>query len=764
MRRSRRVQPDNTRTGYKARVRNRNRLLACAAATALTATLAPTAVASPAPGNPDPETSPAIAVPSHPGEHFVRTATMPVHENSSPDEETAAEISAVTPDGRTVVYTDSPGERIGFAKLARRSSVEPAGTLDMPGEPTSVDVVGGFALVAVNTSESYTEPSGVLEVVDIDTRSVVASHDLGGQPDAIDISHDGRHAAVAIENERDEDLDDGAIPQQPAGFLDIVDLDGSPADWQVRKTDLTGLADVAPSDPEPEYVSINGRGEVAVTLQENNHIAVVDLETGDVRSDFTAGTATVRGVDTTENSRIERDGTVTAPREPDSVGWLDDDTLATADEGDYKGGTRTWTAFDARTGDVAYSSGAELEELAISYGQYPEHRAENKGVEPEGLAVATYGKHRYAFVALERANLVAVYNVDDPRSPKLVQGLPTGVAPEGVLPVPQRGGLVVSAEEDDAEDNMRSSLSRYQLTRKPLAASLKHNRGAPSIVSDGIGFGALSGLSGVPGAPGEVVAVTDDAYTPSRVLTVDTASHPARMTGELPVTRDGEAAAYDVEGIAARDDGGYWLATEGKPADGVRNLLVDVDSGGEVRREIALPDAIADGAEKYGFEGVAVSGDHVWVAVQREWADNEPGRTTLARYTPSTGKWAFAAYPLDDAPENGWIGVSELTALGDGRLLVLERDNQRGENAQTKKVYEIDVSSVDPVPAGESKPVLRKRLSRDLLPALEAGGGAVADKPEGLAVTADRRLVGAVDNDGLDDAPGESVLLRLGRA
>src|SRR5690606_36293603 len=150
------------------------------------------------------------------------------------------------------------------------------------------------------------------------------------------------------------------------------------------------------------------------------------------------------------------------------------------------------------------------------YGRYPEHRAEDRGVEPEGLAVATYGKHRYAFVALERANLVAVYNVDDPRRPKLVQGLPTGVAPEGVLPVPPQGRLVVPAEEGPPASTARSPLSRYQWTREPLATSRARNQGAPSIVSDGIGFGALSGLSGVPGEPGEVVAVTDDAYTPSR--------------------------------------------------------------------------------------------------------------------------------------------------------------------------------------------------------------------------------------------------------
>jgi hypothetical protein len=52
-------------------------------------------------------------------ERFQRVDTMPVFENSSADEHTAAEIAAVTSDGRTVVYTDSPGERIGFAKVGR---------------------------------------------------------------------------------------------------------------------------------------------------------------------------------------------------------------------------------------------------------------------------------------------------------------------------------------------------------------------------------------------------------------------------------------------------------------------------------------------------------------------------------------------------------------------------------------------------------------------------------------------------------------------
>ncbi|MGW5051126.1 esterase-like activity of phytase family protein [Actinokineospora sp. NPDC004072] len=695
-------------------------------------------------------------------EWFQRVGTMPVHQNGSADEHTAAEIAAATPDGRTIVYTDSPASRIGFA-LLRGGVPRPAGVLPMPGEPTSVDIAGGHALVAVNTSASHAAPSGALVVVELRSRRIVARHELGGQPDSIDVSPDGRYAAVAIENERDEDVDDGALPQAPAGFLTVVDLRGAPAGWSQRRVELTGIAEVAPSDPEPEYVSVNARNQAAVTLQENNHIAVVDLPTGRVVRHFSAGTATVAGVDTADDGRIDPSATITAKREPDAIAWLDERYLGTADEGDYQGGSRTWTVFDSRTGAVVHSSGNELEQVAIRQGQYPDGRSDNKGVEPEGLAVASFGRQRYAFVGLERANLVAVYDIADPRRPRFVQAVPTGVGPEGVLPIPAARTLVVSAEEDSAEDGIRSSLSAYRLTRAPRSAAHQRNAAAPSIVSRGIGFGALSGLSAVPGNHRDVVAVTDAAYAPTRVLTVDTAAAPAVVRAELPLTRDGGPVGYDAEGIAARPGGGYWIAAEGD-GDDLPNLLVEVDARGRVVREVALPEQVAATATGNGFEGVAVAGEHVWVAVQRPWKGDRPGEATLARYTPATGAWAFAAYPLDK-PATGWVGLSELTAVDSRTLLVLERDNQRGDAAAVKRVYRVDVGAVAPVAAGGPKPVVAKRLVRDLLPALTAGGATAHDKPEGLALVGAgpvRRLVGAVDNDGVDDAPGESVFLRLG--
>lgn len=115
--------------------------------------------------------------------------------------------------------------------------------------------------------------------------------------------------------------------------------------------------------------------------------------------------------------------------------------------------------------------------------------------------------------------------------------MPTGVGPEGLVPIPATGTLIVAAEEDSAEDGIRSSLTSYQLTRFPKALSLWNNQAAPSIVSDGTGFGALSGLSAIPGDAHHVVAVTDSAYAPTRILTVD-----ARAP------REGRARAHDHKG------------------------------------------------------------------------------------------------------------------------------------------------------------------------------------------------------------------------
>ena len=68
-------------------------------------------------------------------------------------------------------------------------------------------------LAGVNTSESKAKPSGNLAVIDLASKAIEATCDLGGQPDSVALSKDGKFLAIAIENERDEEVNDGAIPQ-----------------------------------------------------------------------------------------------------------------------------------------------------------------------------------------------------------------------------------------------------------------------------------------------------------------------------------------------------------------------------------------------------------------------------------------------------------------------------------------------------------------------------------------------------------------------
>ncbi len=471
------------------------------------------------------------------GPYFERVATLPVYatlpEGTDPKTETSAEIITATPDGMMLVFTDSPGKRLGFVDIADPAAPKPAGSLDMGGEPTSATVVAGTILAGVNTSESKANPSGHIAVVDLAGRTVAAKCDVKGQPDSVAASPDKRFLVVAVENERDEDLNDGALPQLPAGHVAIFDLDadGRPTNCDAaRIVDVTGLAAVAPEDPEPEFVDVNAANIAAVTLQENNHIVLVDLASGKVTANFSAGAVDLEKIDTDEDKVIAGIGSKQGvAREPDAIAWLGDDRVVTANEGDYEGGSRGFTVFDT-TGKVLWDSGNQLEHLGMSHGHYPVKRAKAKGVEPEGVEVATFGDQRLIFVNAERGNFVAVYadkGADSP--PEFVQFLPTGIGPEGVVAIPGRDLLAVANEADSAEDGFRATINVYRRGAEspayPTIVSVEDPAtGAP------IGWGALSGLVADPAAVGTLYGVSDSYYGTSRIYTIDASATPARIT------------------------------------------------------------------------------------------------------------------------------------------------------------------------------------------------------------------------------------------
>ncbi|MCK7612453.1 esterase-like activity of phytase family protein [Roseibium sediminicola] len=712
------------------------------------------------------------AVPAAHADYFERINSYPVYktlpEGADKATETVAEIIYASKDGRTLVFTDSPGEAVVFVNAANPLTIQPLARVALGGEPTSVAVGAKAAYAGVNTSEDYVNASGHMAVIALDGMGITAKCDAKGQPDSAAISPDGKFVAIAIENERDEDLNDGVIPQMPAGHLAIFDLDenGAPANCDaVRIVDMTGLAEIAPSDPEPEFVSINSRNQAVVTLQENNHIAIVDLVSGDIVAHFSAGAASAENVPVKKARMSDASGsTVDVRREPDGVAWIDDERFVTANEGDYEGGSRGFTIWNAK-GDVLFDSGNQLEHLGMAHGHYPAKRAHKKGTEPEGVTVGEFGGETLIFVNSERGNFVAVYK-DTGAEPEFVQLLPTHVGPEGSVAIPSRDLFAVANEVD--EDGVRAHVSLYQYGAETpsypsVISETDPEKGAP------IGWGALSGLAADPLDANTLYAVSDSFYDEARIYTLDIASQPAKITSFVTVTGFNQSK-LDLEGISVAKDGGFWLASEGHPENDRRHLLLKVGTNGAVEEEILLPQSLIDQAQRFSFEGVAefeMDGQTlVAVAVQREWKDDPKGMTKLAIYNPADKSWGFVHYPLDTpkSAAGGWVGLSEIVSLGDGTFAVLERDNKGGEDAAIKQITTVSLKGVTPAAHGEELPVLEKTFKVDVLPAMAKAKGWILDKPEGLTITADGRLILVTDNDGVDDAPGETQLIDLGPA
>ena len=688
--------------------------------------------------------------------HFNRIASFAIPSNMAEGEdrsrETSAEIIAASGDGMTLVYSDSPLGVIGRIDISDPANPQPLGNIDVGGEPTAVTVLGNIAYAGVNTSVSYSEPSGQLLTIDIESGEILASCPLNGQPDSVVASAapEGRFVAVAIENERDEDAGDGRVPQMPGGSVALVEINdaGEVNCNSLLYADVTGLAEIAPEDPEPEFVDINALGEIAVTLQENNHLAVID-HAGKVVSHFSAGAVDLDGIDASDDGALLfNEQQAQRLREPDALQWIDSDHFAIANEGDMDGGSRGWSIFH-KSGRLVYESGADFEHAVIEVGHYPDKRSDAKGSEPEGMEFAVFDDTPYVFLLSERGSLVAVYDVSNPAEPQLSQLLPSGLSPEGAVAIPSRGLLATANETDLGEEGgPRSHVMIYQYQDSPAVYPTLTSAGSDEL----IGWGALSGMVA---AEGVLYAVNDSFYSAQpRIFTIDPSTSPARITAALDVTRDGEPAlGLDMEGITTDGEGGFWVASEGNDK-GLANTLYHVGADGEIDQGIALPEVLAQQALKWGLEGVTRIDNQLWLTVQRPWKDDPEGMAKLLRYDLDSGEWGAVHYPLDRVDE-GWVGLSEITAY-QGDLYLIERDNRIGADAQVKQVTRVALEGLAPAPLGGELPVVEKHRVRDLIPDLASYNGFVVDKIEGMAINEQGHAWLVSDNDGVDDSSGET--------
>ncbi len=241
---------------------------------------------------------------------------------------------------------------------------------------------------------------------------------------------------------------------------------------------------------------------------------------------------------------------------------------------------------------------------------------------------------------------------------------------------------------------------------------------------------------------------------------------------ELAVTVDGAPLAPDPSGVSPGAlvrlaDGRFWIADNFGPS------LLEVDPSGRVLRRLVpaaslenyrnadypvepvLPDVLGLRQVGRGFEGLAVApdGDSLYVAMQSAVMnpdieayrfssavrilkiDRATGRTLaqfLYRLDPPV---AFAGTDPATPRRQSEVKVTELSALPDGRLLVLER------LGGACRFYWIDLSTATPLPDALDSPAfqppLEARAEQDW-----AGAGLVPIAKTLLASTGSEALFG----------------------
>jgi len=705
------------------------------------------------------------------------------------DIETSVEHVTASDDGMVLVYSDSDFNVVGMIDISDPALPVGLGVVDVGGEPTSIGVVGGYAVSSVDTSINATHPSAVLVVIEIASGDIVATHDLGGQTDGLAVSPDAQFVTVAVENEREEDVpgQDGeaGLGVPPAGYVIVFDSSASdPTEWVPSIVNVTGLEGINyADDPEPEKMDINAENMLVLTLQENNGIIIIDLPSLTVVKSLSAGKVSLTLVDTDEDNVVNMDSDLLDQvREPDGIAWISNSHFATADEGDLNGGGRGYTIWNT-AGEVVYTSGNEMEHLVARIGHYPEGRSGSKGNEPDQTAFGIFEGVHTMFVNSERSSVIAVYDVSDPANPMFLQVLPAVANLKGSRTVPSRGLFVAASQKDDRDKKLRAAVNIYEYSSEkpqyPTLVSADRENGTP------IPWGALSGL--VAASDGYLYAVEDNTYRKSRIFKINPDTYPAVIEEEIRIMDSSSVLAsaapnihinddmtvdLDPEGIAIDDDGNFWVAHEGQvpqeesddgssssssedPVIESFNMLLHVTPDGTIVNVITLPEELNEVQQPYGFQGVAYNEGKLVVTMQRAWGEEDEPR--IAVYHLVLEKWEFYFYPLDVplSQNGGWVGLFDIAPLGGDQYLVLEGDDQAGPDGVIKTITMIDLSGV----AAGSK--LEKTLVIDLVPELLSTGGLLIEKMAGLAVTDDGSVWVVNDNAGTNDNSGETQLMEL---
>ena len=458
---------------------------------------------------------------------------------------TRAEIAAYDPATKRLFAINAAQFRLDVLDLSTPEQPVPAFPAVPLGSgllPNSVAIHDGIVAVALQQVDPNKTSPGVVKFFDTDG-NFLNQLTVGALPDMLVFSHNGRWLLVANEGEPSSYQVPGSLDNDPEGSVSIIDMRRGAAllteddvrtatfDDSIPKRNASSIRIYGPGaslaqDLEPEHIAVSHDSKTAwVTLQENNAIAILDIEKGKFtrlvglgfKDHFLAGS----GLDASDQDLAVDNGSlkdginietwpVFGMYQPDGIASYrvgNETYLVMANEGDTRAdwapfneevqvGASAYTldpavfpnaadlklpanigrlvvtnatgntdndsefekifvpgarSFSIRKADgtLVFDSGDEFEQKTAQL--VPElfnsngvptgsggfnTRSDNKGPEPEGVAIGKVSGRIYAFIGLERTGGIMVYDISDPHRPFFVHYVntsPTDQSPEGIL-------------------------------------------------------------------------------------------------------------------------------------------------------------------------------------------------------------------------------------------------------------------------------------------------------------------------------------------
>ncbi|SRX55249.1 choice-of-anchor I family protein [Aequorivita sp. CIP111184] len=368
----------------------------------------------------------------------------------------AAAIAATNPlDNGFVVLADTDGNNttiLEVGSLPDMLTFSPDGTKllvaneGQPSDDYTVDPEGSISLIDVSAGLGNISQADVttLNFNSFDSQQVAliaagvrvfgpgatVSQDM--EPEYIAVSDDSQKAYVTLqENNAYAIIDlstleitdiisfgkkDHSLPQNSLDTSDETDFIFN-ASWPIKGLYMPDAV---------SYYSVNGTGYIATANEGDSRDYsgyAEEKKNGD--TDYILDPAVFSDIDILKLKTNLGDINVTA-----ASGDADGDGLY---EEIHVFGGRSFSIFEAETGNLVYDSGNDFEVITAADPDLGgifnvsndnnnfKNRSDNKGPEPEGIIVKQIGDQAYAFILLERIGGMMVYNVTDPANPVYLQ-------------------------------------------------------------------------------------------------------------------------------------------------------------------------------------------------------------------------------------------------------------------------------------------------------------------------------------------------------